>query len=186
MNLQTMRWPVVVATMAIVLASLFGGGLMLKSRTVEEPLKALYSTSALVDSYSVAKPNESYLIRLKLNETPDLAAAYTQLDLETAKILGATPYRIEVEDRRSPALEQVYQRVNLYVQEAIATGRFAAMATSVEEEAAKAGMTAKLAVDNDRVYVQLQDQGSYLYGVVDRRPGSQATDGSTAKGGVGL
>lgn len=185
MSLQNLRWPVVVAAMAVALTALFGGGFILKSRTVEEPLKMLYSGSPAVESHTFARDGDGYEITVMLKETPDLAKAYSALDQETKKILKEIPYTLKVEDHRDPELEDLYHRVNLYVQEALATGQFATMADKVEQDAAKAGMTARLSVDTSRVYLQLKDKNGYLYSVADR-PSAQARQSRTVEGGFGL
>jgi hypothetical protein len=184
-NLQNLRWPVVVAVMAAALMLLFGGGFVLKSRTVEEPLKMLYNGSPVVEKSELVRDGDGYAITLKLKDTPDLSSAYGNLDSETRKVLKEIPYTIKVQDSRDAALEQIYNRVNLYVQEALATGQFATMADKVDQEAAKAGMSARFAVDNDRVYLQMKDEDGYLYSVVDR-PHAQSAAKPAAEGGMGL
>jgi hypothetical protein len=171
--------------MAATLVALFAAGFVLKSRMWEEPLKALYTGSPAVESYNVDRNDDRYVITIRLKATPDLAAAYQALDEGTGRILKSTPYTLKVEDRRTPALAEAYRPVNLYVQEALTTGRFAAMGTQVMDEANKAGMTARVDVDSNRVYVQLQDRsGAYLYSVVDRPQPAGAV--RYPEGGIGL
>lgn len=184
-NLQNLRWPVVVATMAVSLGALFGGGYVLKNRTVDGPLQSLYSSSPGVESYAVEEQTDKYLITLKLKETPDFAGTYAQLEEETEQLLKGLPFEIKLEDGRTPALEQTQRRVNLYVQEALATGQFAAMADRVEAEAAEAGQTARLSVDNAHVYVELWGDGGYLYTVTDRPAPQQLPLQQTVERGGG-
>jgi hypothetical protein len=178
-----MRWPTVIAAMAATLAVLFGAGFVLKSQTVEEPLKALYAQSPAVESYTFDKQSDAYAITVRLKDVPDLAPAYKKLYDDTGKLLKDTTFTIEVEDHRSPELEQAYRRVNLYVQEALATGQFSGMADRIETEATKDGMTARMEVDNDRVFVDMHKGDAYLYSVVNRtaavQPKSQNTGGGT-------
>lgn len=176
MSLHQIRWPVVILSLAITLAALFGAGFVLKSRTVEEPLRQVYASSPLVDSYTIDRPMDTYEIRLRLKEVPDLAEAYQQLNEKTNTILKGLPYTIIIEDRRSAQQTEAFRRINLYVQEALATGKFADMADRIEQEAAKAGLKARFSVDQERVYLQLnQADGSYLYSVLDRPVNKPAT-----------
>lgn len=183
-NLQNLRWPVVLVTMAVTLGLLMGAGLLLKNQTVEEPLKKLYAGSPSVESHTFDRQGERYEIKVKLKDVPDLAVVYRQLDEETGKVLRGLPYSLQVEDRRNGRLDETFRRVNLYVQEALATGQFATMADRAEGEAGKAGLTARVAVDSDRVFVQLHDNEWYLYSVVDRNAVSQKT--TRVEGGFGL
>jgi hypothetical protein len=182
-NLQNVRWPVVLVTVAVTVAALFGAGFVLKSQTIEEPLKKVYAASPALVSYTMERQGDQYVIKTLLKDVPDLAQAYKSLDESTAKVMKGLPYKIEVEDRRSEKLEQNFRRVNLYVQEALATGRFATMSDRVEAEAAKDGLSARLSVDNDRVYVEMHDQGSYLFHVASRTPQAKT---AVEEGGMGL
>lgn len=184
MNLQNVRWPVLVAVMAATLAVLFGAGYVVKSQTVEEPLKALYAKSTALETSAVERQGEKYLITVTFKDVPDFARAYNDLRTETEKLLKEGPFTLQVKDQRNAKLEESFRRINLYVQEALATGQFSAMAAKVDEEAAKAGLTARLEVDNDRVYVQMHDGGAYLYSVSERNQG-QAEKPRT-EGGMGL
>lgn len=168
MNLQNMRWPVVFAAMAVALGLLFGGGLLVKDRTVKEPLAALYEASPAVERYAIEEQSAGYVITLKLDEAADLAGTYGELALETERLLGGVPYEIRLEDERTPALEATERRVNLYVQEALATGQFAAMAEQVAAEAAQLGQNAEMAVDSQRVYVTIRGEDGYLLSVTER------------------
>lgn len=185
MNLQNLRWPVVIATMAITLGALFGTGFIMKSHTVDEPLNSLYRGSAVVEEHKVELQNDGHVITVTLRDTPDFETAYKKLNDETRKILGSGRYTLKVADHRTPQLEQVNRRVNLYVHEALATGQFAVMAEKVEQEAAKAGATAYVAVDSDRVYVQLKYASGYLYNVVERNAEKPVAD-RVQEGGLGL
>ncbi|HLN63883.1 MAG TPA: hypothetical protein VK464_20370 [Symbiobacteriaceae bacterium] len=185
MNVRGIRWPVVAATMAVTLGLLLGIGFVLKTQTVDTPLKALYASSPAVAASTIERQDEGYKITVQMKDVPDLAAAYAKLDQETAKLMKGLPYTIAVEDQRSEQLEQAYRRVNLYVQEALTTGRFADMADRAEAEAAKAGLTARIGVDNDRVYVQMHDKTGYLYSVVNRTP-VDATKVQRVEGGISL
>lgn len=169
--------------MAVALAGLFGAGFVVKNRTVDEPLKAVYAGAPAVESYTFTRDDDQYTIQVRLKDTADLQAAYEKLNADTKKVLRAEPYTIKLEDHRNQKLEAVSHRVNLYVQEALATGEFATMADRIEQEAAKAGVTAHLTVDNDRVYVQMHDQGAYLYSVVDRHASEKS---ARTEGGLGL
>lgn len=168
MNVRGIRWPVVAAAMAVTLGLLLGIGFVLKTQTVDAPLKALYASSPAVAAATIDRAEEGYKITLQMKDVPDLAAAYSTLDQETAKLMKGIPYTIAVADQRNDQLEQAYRRVNLYVQEALTTGRFADMADRAETEATKVGLTARIAVDNDRVYVQMKGENGYLYSVVNR------------------
>lgn len=185
MNLQNLRWPVVVVTLVVALGVLFAGGFLVKSRTVNDPLAALYTASPAVEDFTIQESKDGFHITLKLSETVDLAQAYGELAEDTARLLAGTDYDLQVTDGRTPALEETERRVNLYVQEALATGQFAAMADRVEEEALQAGQTARVAVDSQRVYVELREEDGYLYSVTERSNTLSNYLQQIAEGGTG-
>jgi hypothetical protein len=168
MNLHQIRWPVVLLALAVSLGGLFGAGFLLKSQTVDQPLHEMLARAPQVESYTVVRSDDRQTITVRLKEAADLKKAYGDLDQEVRKILKAVPYEIKVEDRRTPELEQAAQRLDLYVQEALATGQFATMAERIEAEAAKVGARASVAVDGQRVYVSIRKGDGYLYEVVQR------------------
>jgi hypothetical protein len=148
-----MKWPAVLIAMAVTLSVMFGGSMLMKSRMVDEPLRTFYATDPSVVSYVWEHTDEGYAIKVRLKETPDLQTVYLRVNSGTKKIMKGSPYTITVEDGRSAPLEQVAERMNLYVQESLATGQFATMADRVDREASKVGATDKMSVDTERVYL---------------------------------
>lgn len=178
-----MRWPVVLLTLAISLAALFGTGYLVQNRTVNQPLLQALSRMEQLESYEVSHAGETQEIALRLRPDADLKQAYADVDSQVRQILKQTPYRIRIEDQRSPDFVQAADRIELYVQEAMATGEFAAMADRVQEEARQLGAEARVAVDNQRVYVSLRRDEAYMYDVVERPTsvGAVRTGGGVAQ-----
>lgn len=170
MNLQQIRWPVVIVALALTLGVLFGAGWLLKSQTVDQPLQQLMAREPQVAASSLLREGDEMIIQVSLKQSIDLQTTYAQLNQDIRKIMGSAAYRIKVQDQRTPALEQAVRRIDLYVQEAMATGQFATMADRVEAEAQKLGATATVGVDSDRVYVTVELGDHYLYHVVERQP----------------
>ncbi|MFZ5824166.1 MAG: hypothetical protein ACOY94_07555 [Bacillota bacterium] len=168
MNLQQIRWPVVLLVLAISLGGLFGAGYLLKSQTVDQPLRTMLDKAVHVESHSVERFGDQHKITVRLKESADLKEAYADLDKEIRTVLKTVRYEIEVEDRPTPELEQAAKRFDLYVQEALVTGQFATMADRLEAEAQKVGATVEVGVDGQRVYVAVTKGDAYLYRVVER------------------
>lgn len=183
MNLQQIRWPVVLLVLAVSLGGLFGAGYLLKSQTVDQPLRAMLDKATHVESYSVARVGDRQEITVRLTEAADLKTAYAELDQQVGTLLRAVSYEIKVEDRRTPELEQVASRLDLYIHEALVTGQFATMADRVEEEAGKVGAAVRVGVDGQRVYVAIRKGDAYLFTVVER-PAEQPV--ARKEGGLGL
>lgn len=183
MNLQQIRWPVVLVTLAIGLGALFGAGFLLKSQTVDQPLREMLGKAPQVESYTVSREGDRQVITVRLKPSESLKTAHRELDQEISRLLKAVPYEIKIEDRRSPELEQAAGRLDLYVHEALATGQFATMAERLEQEAQKVGATAEVAIDGKRVYVAVRKGDAYLYSVIER---PQERPAARMEGGFGL
>lgn len=168
MNLQNVRWPFILVGLMVTLGMLFGGDYAWGNHTVDEPLKTLYTSSPAVASFAVENGKAGRTISVKLHKVPDLATVYRDLDKNTGKLLGDAVYTITIEDSRTPALEAVWSRLNLYVQEALMTGNFAEMADRVGAEAGAHQMQAHVSVDSERVYIQLEQGDAVLYEVLAR------------------
>jgi len=178
-----MRWPVIAATMAVMLGLLFGGSFLIRSGAVDQPLQRGLAAHELVDTIKIEQISDRRDIRLLLGPTNDLERVYMDLDRVAKQTLKASPYELVIEDRRTPELEQAFQRANLHIQEALVTGAFAQSAERVNHEANQIGAIAILTVDRNRVYLQLKRGESYLYSVTDRRWDPQR---ESARGGFGL
>lgn len=182
-NLQNLRWSVIVVSMVLTVSVLFGAGYLLQSRGVEAPLRNRLAASPVVESLRLEQRAETREVVVLLRETDHLPKAYSELRGEVDRALRGPDYRIRLEDRRTPELEQALRRFDLYLHEAASTGRFAEMAGRVESEAEQAGITARVWVDSQRIYLQLHKDGAYLYSVLERTsPSTERPSG----GGVGL
>ncbi|MEW8978338.1 MAG: hypothetical protein AB2385_08025 [Symbiobacterium sp.] len=168
MNLRQLRWPVVLAALAVTLGGLFGGSQLVKSRTVDQPLAAALASVDGLDSYQVERVGDIQEIRIAPGPGASLRATYTAVDRQARQILAGAPYTIAVADRRGAALAAVATRLDLYVQEGVATGAFVAMADRIAAEVEALGAEADVAVDGERVYVTVRKGDEYLYSVVDR------------------
>lgn len=183
MNLPNLRWSVIAVSMLITLSVLFGAGYLLQSRGVEAPLRNRLAANPAVESLRLEQRADSREVVVLLRETDNLPRAYSELRSEVDRSLRGPQYKIKLEDRRTPELEQALRRFDLYLHEAASTGRFAEMAQRVESEALKEAITARVWVDSERIYLQLHKQGGYLYSVLERT--APATE-RPAGGGVGL
>lgn len=183
MNLQSIRWPVIALTAVLTLGLLFGGGYLVRNHTVDEPLVAILKADPAVMEHTVERQPDGLLITVKLTEVEELQQTYASLEREIKKVLKEAPFHLRVSDHKDESLEKAYRRINLYVHEAMATGKFTDMANRVEQEAGAIGAIARIGLDNDRVYVQLHYGAHYLYTVLER---PQQVPPRSAEGGFGL
>jgi len=119
-------------------------------------------------SWEEGKKDDVVQIYISLENVNNLQKTYSAINDGAKRILGTKPFKITIEDKRTPELEQFYYNVHYHIQEAVVTGNFAVMAERVQKQAAEAGVTAKIIVEAKVVYLQLAKDGGQMYVVVPR------------------
>lgn len=185
--LKTLRWPLVVASLLVTLGVLVAGSYAVRAATQDGPLGAFLSDQPAVRSFRIeASGAGGRRITVALGDVPDLGQAYRDLDAGIERALGNRPYTLVVRDRRTPALAEVFYRVNPLVQEALATGKYANLVAQVESRALGRGADrVRVSLDGERVYVQLHAGADYLYEVL-RRPDAVRPVPAASGGGWNL
>lgn len=135
----------------------------------DRPIARLLSQTAGVHSYQLNWQRGTLEIRVLLTAGVDLPDFYPRLKHQIAAILGDRPFQVVVEDRRDGSLREAYREMRLYLEEAVVTGRYVWADEHVRRLASEKGLTwARFAVDDDHLYLELRDSGSYLYAVMPR------------------
>lgn len=99
----------------------------------------------------------------------DLPTLYASLREQIAAVLPNRAFTLQVEDRRDATLREAMRVMRLYLEEALANGRFSWADQQVREIAARQGLDwARVAVDTNYLYVELRRGPSYLYEVLPR------------------
>ncbi len=169
MNLKRSAFTTYVAALAVTVAVLVAGQLLWQKYAVARPLDTgLRDIPGVTAASWEENKNGDLTINVALGSVDNLAKTYGQIGATAKNILGRTPARISLTDSRTPELEALYYGIHLYIQEAIFTGNFSAMAERIDARASAAGADDRVYVDAANVYVQLTRQGAALYAVVPR------------------
>lgn len=170
------KWTMYVIALVATVAVLVGGQLLWQKYAMARPLDSGLQAIQGVESATwtdAGKSGEAVTINVTLGQVDNLQKTYGEIATIAQKSLGRRAFRIELRDHRTPALEELYQTVNIPVQEAVFTGNFVAMTERVQAKAAAAGTDARIYIDNRHVYVQLGTGAESLYAVVPRQAGGQ-------------
>ena len=156
--------------LAATLFILFGGQAIYQNFAVAKPLDKAFADIEGVKAvaWEKAKDDKAITLRVSLAGTPNLQLTYTTIEDKARAILGKGELNIVISDSRTEELEQAYHEMHLYIQEAVATGRFSQMADQVKEKAAKAGVDSRVYVDSQNIYLQLAKDSAELYTVIPR------------------
>ncbi len=183
MQVKGLKVVVIIVTVAVTLALLFGIQFVNERLNIEKPLFKLYSDTKLVLKPSIAKEGDTTEIKLTVKKTDNLFTAYQDIKTKTDKIMGDSKYQIKLIDKRSPALDDIYSNCQFVIYEALAKGNFTTIPDKIDTIAAKAGATTKVYIDQDNIYISLYKGDGYLYEIIPRKnyqlPGTVAdTNGS--------
>lgn len=171
-QLRNLRWRWVAGSLVATVALLLGASWGLRAVTREEPLQGFLRSQPEVLGYAEDTVAGTRVLRVELRDMPDLSRTYRHLHEGVARILGGEPFRLEVADRRTPALEEAFYRINPLLQEALATGRYGDLLDRVEERSRTLGLDrVRVFIDPERLYLQLHEGSDYLYAVLPRPDG---------------
>ena len=166
--------------LVITIAGLYIGQALWQNYAVDLPLdKALHGISGVEkvtwdDSKNI---NDSISIYVTLNNTANLQKTHEEINKKIEQTLKDKQYTLEIEDNRSPDLEQAYYDIHYYIQKSIVDGDFPLLEEKVQEKAKAVGAAAKVYVDEQNIYLQLTKNDNSLYAVVARH--SDRTGGNS-------
>ena len=89
-----------------------------------------------------------------------------QASLALEKLAGKSP--IQYLDRNNDSINKLFGQMQFAIQEGISRGNFTEMAQNVRAQAEKAGVQLELEIDNDAIYVIMNQGDAQLIEVIER------------------
>jgi len=169
MQWHGLRIPVILLALVAGLVVFFGARWLYNKFSLEEPLAGALKASPAVQSFEIEKGRTAIRIIVHLAPTANLKETYHELYRQAQSVLGRQRFEIKIVDNRDEKLNRVFYSGQFAVYEAIKRGNYREMIKELEAEAAKAGATAAVFLDQENIYVQLQDNEHYLYEIIPRR-----------------
>jgi hypothetical protein len=149
-------------------------------------LGAFLSVSALYRKYQVERPmvedlqklaggrvelekeKNGYQVTLIPGKVDNLQDYYLQAQKSVTSRLSGKEAEIIIEDQPSPKLQAFYTKMQPAIYESLATGRFVWLEEEIARRSADSNIRFQLLVDNDFLYLQMEDRDGYLYRVIER------------------
>jgi hypothetical protein len=145
---------------------LFGGWIMYRNYGLVRPLERELSSMAPVQHVNVVVNNQTKEIQVTLKKVPDLMTAYQSVKERVTSTLGNN-VKIVIRDHRSKELIDLYQNYQPLIFEGIAKGNYTSMIDTLKRRAANDGITnARITMDKNNIYIQLEKGSDYLYEIV--------------------
>ena len=159
-----------VLTVALSVGLLFGGWAAYRHYAVEQPLDRIAAAAPGVQSADAAMANGQVVMRLQLESDADLAGIYKQIKQDGAGQIGGKPIKLDVQSQSSEKLEQAWRYSLFDIAEAMETRRYSGIRDAMGKLGAQfPGVTAETDMDEDNVYIRLQDGQAAKFIVLPRQ-----------------
>jgi hypothetical protein len=146
------------------LSLLFGVFQLYQRFNLVNPLKSDLETLKYVKSVDVV-PGNPAVVKVELNnQVTDLQSSYGQIASKVTSVAGGG--QIILLDNRDDMLQNLYENITMRLLEGSAKGNYTEMIAAATNLASKAGVQAKITMDNHNYYIQLSKGGRYLYQVM--------------------
>lgn len=166
---------VALMTLILTLGILIGGYSLYTVYGIKKPVENRIAALASVSAVQIEKEKNQYYVEVKLGQVGDLQSVYTSLEEATNHRMAQGNYELKILDHRNDRLTELYGRLQPAIQQAIARQEYVWLDTRLSQETESLGMTYRLLVDEDNLYLQIADGSYYLYEIVER-PTSESDD----------
>ena len=162
---------IIIVTFLVTLGLVWGGSYLSYQRRVALPLLSQLKSVPGVENAEIvpsSRRQKDVVIELKPGVETAITA-YLEVERLAAAELGTSLASVRVTEHRTPALDEVFYRMHLQVQQGIATGIFTTMADNIAAIAAAENLSGqRVLVEPERVIVALENEDGLLFAVVPR------------------
>jgi len=164
------EFKVLLFVMALVLTFSSGLGVhYLYSRySIEKPLLAQFAEQEAVEEVQIEKIDDIYCINLTLDRVENIQEEYTRIRQAADAKLGSREYELLISGQGNVKLDEVYYEIQPIIYEAMANNRYVWMKDEIKDLAAQEQLDYRMFVDDESVYLQLNDGKYYQYHIIDR------------------
>jgi predicted RND superfamily exporter protein len=159
-------WLVAAAFLATV-AILFGGQAINAKVRVENPVNQHLNAMKAVTKFKVNPAGNGLQLYLKLKQSPNLQQVLNAAIKEVEFYHKKPVTEIVIGSHSNPQLEQICYQLSFNLEEALASGHFIQLQTALAAYN-RPGMMAKVYLDRQFIYLQLEAGKNYLYQAVPR------------------
>jgi len=100
----------------------------------------------------------------------NLQSAYNHIEKTLNQRFSGNEYDLQIIDNRNEKLEQLHSELQPAMQQAAAQSEFVWLNDQLNEKCSQMELQHELWVDEERIYIQVQDADHYLYEII-ARPG---------------
>jgi len=104
------------------------------------------------------------IITLTMSNVSNIKQSYQEI----SNVIQNKNYEIIIKDKPSKKLEEIAAESEIALQEGVFRGNFTEMLHYIKNLSGKQGVAAKIFVDNERVYLQLEEGNKYIFRIIER------------------
>lgn len=173
MQIKGLRVPFIFLSMCLALGLLFGGNKLYQEYIILRPLVNELQGVPGVENVEINENGKDLFVTISLEEKAALNQTYNSIENTLGKRKNKNLH-LQIKDRPSENLENLFYQVQFCIYEALAQGNFTDMSKNIEkilENAAEVKW--KLDMDLHNIYLEMYDGDHYLYEIIPRQQQSQ-------------
>ncbi|MEN6463244.1 MAG: hypothetical protein ABFC94_17980 [Syntrophomonas sp.] len=167
MKKNEFKFFIAIVALVVVSATFFGSYWLYNQYGVEKPLANRINSIAGVENVTIGNQDRELTIDVQLKNIDNLQSKYEEIKKAIDSVVKNKQYQLNIKYQRDEKLQNAYDNVQLMVYEAIANNRYLWLKEQMKPELK--GITYKLFVDENRLYIQMQDGDHFLYEVINRQ-----------------
>ncbi len=177
MQWKGLKIPIIIITFVVGLAVFWGIQKIYDQYSYERPLVNFLEKNTDIITYSVNDKEPVIEVNVKFGKTDDLQKVYSDLDKKILDLAGRRKYKIIIQDQTDDTLEKIQPDVLTAAYEAIDRGNYLEMKKHISNMAETEGAKAKVWIDQDNLYLQIEHGDNYFQEVIPRYNLSNRTQG---------
>ena len=153
----------------LTLGVLLGGNYLYNQFFVNQPLSSALENSKLIKSHQLTQKGKFPHLKLELAVVSDFPQEFAKFLNNSGDLLLDKPVYLELQSKPNENIHDFYQEIHPVIYETLTLGNFSTLQEKLRLAAKEAELSkAKLTVNQNHLYLQLEDKDSYLYLVFNR------------------
>lgn len=153
----------------LTLGVLLGGYFFYNKYFINQPLSTALESSKIITNYELTEKSHSPLLKLELSPTTDFAQEFQDFLNNNYEMLLNKPINLELQSNPNEKILEFYEEAHPLIYETLSLDNYSHLQEKINYLANSYGLKkTKLTVNDKYLYLQLEDQESYLYLMFNR------------------
>ena len=169
-DFRNLNWKIMIAFFLLVFILLFGGKYLYSEYYVAKPLQETLRETEFVREVFIKEQEDIVHLEVSMEKMDNFQEGYGKIKTMVDESLGSGNYQLTIKDNSNESLDDVWYKIQYAVYEAAAKSNFQEMSEVVQRYSEDAGLNkVKIYLDQQAVYLHLEDGQHYLYKVIARQ-----------------